>query len=243
MFDIHCHILPGIDDGADILDDTIKMAALAVKGRCSGIVCTPHQRPGSDYEIKMLPFVTKKLQELLLRHGIRLSLFAGQEIFLDDDSAERLIAGEYLTLNGSAYPLVEFDFEGEGREPMKLLEKLVTKGFIPVVAHPERYDFVASDIRAAEYIRSMGCVLQLNKGSFKGAFGNAAYKCARKMMDEGLADVVASDAHGPYMRTPYLADIHEYLSTEWSGDYADLLLRENPFRIIKNLRVKRRGQI
>ena len=243
MIDIHCHILPGIDDGADILDDTIKMAALAKRGGCDAIVCTPHQRPDCDYEIKMLPLVTKKLQELLLRHGIGISLYAGQEILLDDESLERLLAGEYLTINGSVYPLVEFGFEEPARGPMRLLERLIGKGFIPVVAHPERYDFVAGDIRTAFAMREMGCVLQLNKGSFRRAFGHAAYVCARRLADERLCDVVASDAHGPYVRTPYLADIHEYISTEWSVEYADLLLSENPLRIISGRRVKRYGGI
>ena len=242
MFDIHCHILPGVDDGADILADTLKMAEIAVSGRCSGLVCTPHFRPDSDYEYKMLPYVVKKLGELMARHGIRLALYPGQEIFLDDKSADMLIAGELLTLNGSVYPLVEFEFSGAERRAFRLLDRLIAKGFVPVVAHPERYDFIEDRQGAAEELRTMGCVLQLNKGSFRGAFGERALKCAHKLMDSGLADVVASDAHGPYLRTPYLADIHELISTEWSIGYADLLLKHNPFMIIQNRRVERYGK-
>ena len=240
MFDIHCHIIPGIDDGADILADTLKMAELAVSGRCSGIICTPHCRPDCDYDVSMLPLVVKKLGELLVRRGIRLSLYPGQEILLDETSAGRLISGELLTLNGSVYPLVEFEFEGAERMAFRLLDRLVAHGFVPVIAHPERYDFI-SKRGAADELRAMGCVLQLNKGSFKGAFGDMAMKNARMLMDDRLADAVASDAHGPYFRTPYLADVHEYISTEWSIGYADLLLRDNPFRIITNRRIERFG--
>ncbi len=242
MFDIHCHILPGVDDGADILADTLKMAEIAVAGRCSGLVCTPHYRPDSDYEYKMLPLVVKKLGELVARHGIKLALYPGQEIFLDDRSCDMLLSGELLTINGSVYPLVEFAFEGAERQAFRLLDRLVTHGFVPVVAHPERYDFI-SKRGAAEELRAMGCVLQLNKGSFKGAFGSMASGNARSLTDAGLADVIASDAHGPYVRTPYLADIHEYISTEWSIGYADLLMKNNPFRIIMNRRIERYGGV
>lgn len=237
MFDIHCHILPGIDDGAELIDDTLKMAEIAVKGRCSAVICTPHFNEDSDYEYKMLPMVVKKLEELLLRHRIRLSVYAGQEILLNGRNVEMLISGELLTLNGSAYPLVEFDFGESYSNAKRRLERLVEVGFVPVLAHPERYEFISAP-RAYE-LRCMGCVLQINKGSYSGAFGERAMNYAHELTNEGLADVVASDAHGPYRRTPYLADIHEYISTEWSIGYADLLLKHNPYRIINNRRIIR----
>ncbi len=239
MFDIHCHLLPGIDDGADILADTIRMAEIAVGGRCSGIICTPHFTHRSDYDQKMLPFVVSKLSEVLTRHKIRIAVYPGQEIMLDDETAEMLIAGELLTLNGSDYALVEFPFDIESRPAFRLLDKIAAHDLVPVVAHPERYAFVNGNIANALELREMGCLLQLNKGSYKGAFGESARLCARRLTDRGLADVVASDAHGPYVRTPYLADVHELISSEWSPAYADLLLKYNPYMIINGRSIKR----
>lgn len=239
MFDIHCHILPGIDDGADILADTIKMAEIAVGGRCSGIICTPHFTHRSDYDHKMLPYVVSKLSEVLTRHKVRLAVYPGMEILLDDLTADMLIGGELLTLNSSRYALVEFQFDIEARRAFGLLDRLTAHGIVPVVAHPERYDFVNSRIENALELRDMGCVLQLNKGSYKGAFGDDAYFAAKRLTELGLADIIASDAHGPYVRTPCLSDIHELVSSEWSLEYADLLLKYNPFMVISDRPIKR----
>lgn len=237
MFDIHCHILPGVDDGAQILDDTLKMALAASENRTSAIICTPHYGKYTEYEYKMLPYVTSKLEELLLRHKIKLSLYAGQEILLTDDTVEMLISHELLTLNNSVYPLVEFDFYETPQRALKFLDKLLINKLVPVIAHPERYELISLDI--AREFREMGCVLQVNKGSYMGSFGRRAEKYAYLLTDTGLCDVVASDAHGQYKRTTNLSAVHEYISTEWSVEYADLLLKENPFRIMTNRRILR----
>ena len=83
-------------------------------------------------------------------------------------------------------------------------------------------------------MKNMGCLLQLNKGSIKGGFGRGAYLASLQMLESRTADIVASDAHGPFVRTPFISDAHEFISESFSADYADILLKKNPNRILKN---------
>lgn len=105
------------------------------------------------------------------------------------------------------------------------------------MAHPERYAFVAETPEAADQLKATGAFLQLNKGSLKGAFGRTAFQTAHRLLAERKADFIASDAHSPYVRTPYLGDAHELVSEHYSIDYADFLLRDNPFRVIRNQKI------
>ena len=109
---------------------------------------------------------------------------------------------------------------------------------MPVVAHPERYAFVAEDGSAPLRLKKAGCLLQINKGSLKNKFGDHAYAVSQALIRHELADFVASDAHSPYMRTPYLADAYEIVCELHSEQYADILLTSNPQKVLKNEKIK-----
>jgi len=235
MFDLHCHILPGVDDGADTLEESVKMAALAASGGVRGIVATPHANlPGGfeNYWNSMLLHAVDQLQKTLNRENIRIRLYTGQEIFLTEEVPSLLEAGRLLTINRSRFVLAEFDFGEEFSRAQKLLSGLLEAGYTPIVAHPERYRFMLAVPAAAEQLRSMGCLLQINRGSLLGAFGSKVQKTAHFLCRNRLADVVASDGHSPYVRTPYLQDIRDLLGELYSESYAEILLHDNPYRIL-----------
>ncbi len=237
MYDIHCHICYGCDDGAEDLETAVRMVALASEKGTRGIAVTPHCNvPGSytNYWSGELAAKIDTLRSAVEERGIDAEIYPGQEIFCTSGAAGLLESGKLITLNNSRYPLVEFDFYEYSDSVYAKLRELVSKGYVPVVAHPERYAFISEERDAAAILKSMGCLLQINKGSLDGRFGPAAYFAADDIMRRHLADVIASDAHSPYMRTPDMRHIHEKVCEEYSYEYADILFEQNPLRILED---------
>lgn len=241
MIDIHCHILPGADDGSGGMEDSIEMAQMARDSGVRGIVATPHANlPGmcDNYWSPEMEGRLAQLQGRLRQLGIDAAIYPGQEIFLASGYIEALKRGRLIGLNHSRYLLVEFDMQEPAGAAYGKLGQVVAEGYVPIVAHPERYGFVQEDGDAARRLKDMGCLLQLNKGSFKGSFGRRAMTAAHRIMGRRMADIVASDAHSQYRRTTYLAEIHELISVQYSYEYANLLLEGNPGRVVRNLEVE-----
>ena len=237
MLDIHCHICYGCDDGAEDLETAVEMVRLARQAGTTGIAATPHCNvPGSYNNLwsKSLNSKVENLRAELEKRGIDVKIYAGQEIFCTDDTIKLLKAGNLITLNHTKYPLVEFDFFEYAEFVYEKLRILTAEGYVPVVAHPERYAFVNEDKNAAAVIKKLGCLLQINKGSLEGRFGKEAFDASHSIIARSLADVVASDAHSPYMRTTDMSQTHEIICEDYSYDYAELLLNINPARILNN---------
>lgn len=235
MIDIHCHILYGVDDGAELLDESIKMAENAVAGGTKTLVVTPHCNVPKSFQNYVDEEFLKRfedLEELIANENIPLKLLRGQEIYCNDRALSLLKKRKLLTINDTDYVLLEFDFDENSENIFRRLEGIVSAGYMPIIAHPERYRFLQEDYSCIVRLKDLGCLIQLNKGSVFGVFGQKAQMFAHMILNDELADVVASDAHSPYMRTPYLREVHEYISVHFSIDYADLLLAENPQKII-----------
>ena len=231
MIDLHSHILPELDDGAQSLEDSLAMARMAVESGVTSMVATPHCAEDRRQEVYE---AWKLLREALKESGIPLRLFAGMEIFGAPDTAKLLQEGKLFTLNGSRYPLIEFDFHSSGEEETRILRSVRKAGFRPVVAHPERYSYVQRDPELINYWFRMGCLLQVNRGSLLGRFGPRAQATAYELVERGFATVIASDAHSRNYRTPWMEDVWKLLNREISPICARTLLRENPRKIIKD---------
>lgn len=237
MIDIHCHILYGVDDGADTLAETLEMAKMAYNSGTKVIAVTPH----SNLLGEKRNFWNDGLKDRFLEvkaavkaAGIPVQLLSGQEIFGKGEVAELLVKGDLITLNGSRYPLVEFPFKERSENVFNKLESIIAEGYVPIVAHPERYSFVTENFDSLLKLRKMGCLVQINTGSIEGNFGRNAKSIAIKMLKMHEVDVVASDAHSPFMRTPDLSFAHEYISENYSMDFAERLLVRNPKAILEN---------
>lgn len=240
MVDIHCHILPGFDDGADNFEEAVRMARIAVDSGTKAIIATPHSNiPGSyqNYCSQRYVDTYRALKQRIEEENIPLQIYSGHEIFAAGDIAGMIKAGKLLTLRNSYYPLIEFSFRENAEVVYRKLRELIIEGFTPIVAHPERYGFVVEDSSAPVKLKKMGCLLQVNKGSLKGSFGNDVYEAAVNLISQELADFVASDAHGPYQRNTYLVDSYEIISGIKSDDYARQLLSINPRKIIRNEKI------
>lgn len=237
MLDIHCHICYGSDDGAENLETAVEMVGQAFEHGTEGIVATPHCNVPGTYENYWGEELHEKVRQLraeLQAREIPVEIYTGQEIFCTNQTAKLLTSGELITLNHSRYPLVEFDFFEYPESVYAKLRMITAEGYTPIVAHPERYDFVSEEEDAIYKLKNLGCLLQINKGSLEVRFGRDAFFASRRMLELRLADVIASDAHSPYMRTPNMQSVHELICEEYSYDYAELLLIRNPRRIIQD---------
>ena len=231
MIDLHSHILPRLDDGSQNMEESLAMAQIAVESGVRSMVATPHCAQGRAREVYSGWLL---LREALEDAGIPLRVYPGMEILGTPDTARLLQEGQLFTVNGSRYPLVEFLFQATAREITDILESVVQAGFLPLIAHPERYECVHQDPGCINTWKKMGCLFQVNRGSLLGRFGSTAQDMAFSLVDRGFATVVASDAHSPRMRTPWLRDVYGMLDEEFSPVAARYLLRRNPRSILRD---------
>ncbi len=234
MIDLHCHILPGVDDGADSLDDALQMARMATDSGVRTIVTTPHRHLPWQTEDADTAGALVRLQQAVREAGIPLELLPGAENFCGPDFSELLARREVQPLGDSRYLLMEFYFD-EGPERMeRCFARAARQGYVPVVAHPERYDAAYRDPDLVPRWFRQGYVIQLNKGSILGRLGSRAETVSRFLLERGFAHAVASDAHAPDARTTHMTQVLRHLENRYAPDYARILLNRNPERIIRD---------
>lgn len=231
MIDLHCHILPGLDDGSGSLDESIEMAAMAADQGVRHIVATPHCLTGSAPDV--IDGVAM-LRELLQEAQIPIRLYAGMEIFGSFDTARLLQERKLLTLNGSRYPLIEFSFYTDGTAETEILQTVIDAGYTPLVAHPERYEYILQQPRLINQWKKMGCLFQVNRCSLLGRYGEDIQMMALELVERGFAAAVATDAHSSKVRTPRARDAYEMLYHSVSPVAAETLMIHNPKKIITN---------
>ena len=236
MTDIHCHILPNFDDGASSLEESLKMARMAEATGITTIVSTPHF-PGRPDFLQRLPAILEKyrmLRDAIAREGLALKLLPGAEILCLPETPQMARQKTLPTLGNTDYLLAEFYFDETAGYMSDMLLNLSRAGYRPVVAHPERYRAVQQDPSLAEFWFRQGYVLQLNKGSLLGSFGNRVEATAAELLEQGLAHLIASDAHGSTSRTTHMTTLIHYLQNHCDEGYTDILLNRNPGRLIEN---------
>ena len=241
MVDIHAHILPGVDDGAADMNSALHMAAMAVESGVTTLAVTPHCMDFEDREnfwgdelaAEMLRFHSR-----LKKEKIPLRIVAGMEIFGTRKTPGLLREGKLIGINGSDYPLVEFAFYNYAAQATDIIEKIAMMGMRPVIAHPERYEYVQEDPSLLNLWTEMGCLFQINKGSLLGSFGRTEMLMAYDLVERGFAFAVASDAHSPVVRTTWMKDVQRLLKEEFSEETAKKLLDTNPAKIIRNEKIR-----
>lgn len=242
MIDIHCHIMPGVDDGASDFAETVSMADTARICGVTDIIVTPHCNvPNSyaNYYGDEYRGAFSALEAILKEHGVKMTLHQGMEVFATNDIAALYERGDVITLAGSRYMLVEFDFDDDAWRVKDVLESLSAKGVVPIIAHPERYFMVQDDPQFAIDWVGMGCLLQLNRTSIIGRMNESSTVVAHELLSVRAAHFVATDSHGVFSRTTELFDAYDLIAENYSERWAHILMEENPRRVIENKRVKR----
>lgn len=237
MIDIHCHILPGIDDGSESLEDSLIMAEMAVKSGVQVLAATPHSNQEDffeNYETESLRKLYLDLEAELRREKIPLQIVRGMEIFSSGDMIEKIKKGRLISLNSSRYYLIEFPFDSPPWVIQNVVEDVLKLGSTPVIAHPERYYCVQDNPNYLFEWRMMGALAQMNKSSVLGRFGSHTAKAAEVLLECNMITCIASDAHRPYVRTTDMREIEEFLEDYFPMEYRDLLMEHNPGCILQN---------
>lgn len=197
LCDLHCHLVPGVDDGARTLEDAVEMARALVDLGFTTVAPSPHARP--EFPSYSRETVEARLGELrtgLERAGVKLALGTNAENFLDDAFLRGLGTPEARLLGAGRYVLVELPHTAPVPTLTDLLFRIRVKGVTPVLAHPERCLEFERKGRAAEAVRA-GALLQLDVGALTGRYGGTAKKLARSFLEDGLYTLGATDLHGP----------------------------------------------
>jgi protein-tyrosine phosphatase len=213
LIDLHCHILPGVDDGARDLATSLVMARTAVADGIELIACTPHILPGVyNNSGPVIRAAVDRLQAEIEHAGIPVRLTFGADVHLAPGLSEQLKAGQALALHGTRY----FLFEPPHHVAPPRLEdqtfELLTAGYVPILTHPERLTWIETQYAMIERLARNGVLLQITAGSFTGRFGSRPKYWAERLLDDGLCHVLATDAHDPERRPPRLAQARDIVA-------------------------------
>ena len=220
MIDLHCHLLPGIDDGPENMEESLALAQSAVDQGITHVLCTPHHNNGR-YENPKSSIIAAvaELQIALDEAQIPLTVLEGQEVRITGELIKDLNEDNLLFTDlNDTYLLIEFPSGDVPAFSETLLFELRGMGKIPVIVHPERNRFFMEDPDRLIPFLEMGCLAQLTAPSIVGIFGKKIQKTAHEMVDRNLVQMVASDAHGVAKRQFYLKEAYEIIKQDWGKE-------------------------
>jgi protein-tyrosine phosphatase len=226
MVDIHSHILPGLDDGAKSLEDSLGMLKIAVAGGTTDIVGTPHANTEFTFDPAL---VAQKLAELSAAAGQSIRIYTGCDFHLQYENIQDALENPTkYTINHKNYLLVEFSDLMIFNTTGDIFYQLRSAGILPVVTHPERNWLLQKRFEAISEWVTEGACLQVTGQSLTGRFGRHAKEFAEKLMKAGMVHFIASDAHGCDDRTPDLREAFDYVSERYGAKRAERLFVINP---------------
>ncbi len=236
MIDLHCHLLPGIDDGAPDLEVALAMARMAAADGVTTTCCTPHIYPGL-YE-NSGPDILWRVDDLrtaLATAGVPLGLSHGADVHLVPEVLSGLRTGRVLPLAGSRYVLIE---PSHTVRPPRFLEsvfELTAAGYVSIITHPERLTWVDQHYDDFIALARGGAWLQITGGALLGRFGPKATKYAERFVGDGWCDVIASDGHSTGRRAPVLAEARARAERLMGADEARRMVVDRPEAVLANL--------
>lgn len=231
--DIHTHLLFGVDDGADDEDEMHAIADAAYKSGTRLICCTPHFHPGyfgNNRDRSAASF--ERFAAYAEETYPDMTVYLGNEIRYDPECVSWLSDGACRTLNKTRYVLVDFSEVAEGKLIENGLNRLLNAGYIPVLAHAERYRALHGKLSTIYSYRDRGVVIQADTQSLFGGFGFAIRRQCRKLLAEGLIDIFSSDAHDCTSRPPEMDECYNFILKKYGSDRADALCRENAAKLM-----------
>lgn len=231
MIDIHCHILPGIDDGSKDIEESLEMAKIAKADGISHIFATPHIMDGS-YDNKRADIIAV-FNNLKTRIPEGITLFYGADVRVCLDMMKKIEMGEIPTLNGTGYLMLELPAYTLPPHIDNLIFNLRQRRIIPIITHPERHAILMRDISSLTKFRGYDAMFQITAMSITGDFGREVQKACLAMIKADLADFVATDAHDPMKRPPILSRAYDEIKRRFDNDTAESLFLHNPMKIME----------
>ncbi len=212
MIDIHSHILPGIDDGAQGMEESIEMARLYLKNGIDKVIVTPHYIEGAgSTTLNENKVVLKKLKHVLKEEGIELELYIGNEIYVTPDILNYVIEKRVATLNETKYVLIELPMYDMPRYIENIIYELCLKEYVPIIAHPERNIRIQQDPNILYGFIMGGALAQINLPSLEGRYGEASKVTGELLLNHNMIHFIGTDAHSPRVRSPRIEESLEIL--------------------------------
>ncbi len=233
LTDLHCHMMPYVDDGAQNSYEALQMLICAAESGVSTIVLTPHYRtkyfetPNSELGRQF-----ERLQLVVSEHELPLKLLLGREYYYDDTVAELLLKRQVISFGKANCVLLEFSYHA----PFSVLFDAVTiatrQGYRPILAHVERYNAVLMNPDILPMLRKEGALIQINAGSVIGQDGLSIKRFCRALMRKNVVNFIASDAHNMVNRKPNLSECLKYVERKMGFDYAQEIFSAHPNQVI-----------
>lgn len=233
IIDLHSHVLPGLDDGAENMEESIRMLRLAWGQGIKGVVATPHY--SNDFTNicvnKIRALCTEVQEKICVELKAEFHVWPGQEIMYSEDAVRLLDEGKLLTIADSGYVLVEFLPETVYSYIFRAVKELILAGYHPIIAHAERYQALRDQEKLQE-IRAQGAYIQLNFRSAGGRWYNETTKWCRKVLREGSVDFLGTDMHNIKERGPETGRAVAWMSKSLDCDYTEAVLKGNALKIL-----------
>lgn len=237
MIDIHSHIINGIDDGSKTIEESISLLKQMKKLGINVIVATPHYITGTSYTSDNYSKKCRlaKIKEILENGDIGLDLYLGNEVFIDHDIDKLVKDNEIATINGSKYILIEFPRNSKVLDLTDILFNLRSKGYVPIIAHPERYVFLQEDYKVINEFLEMGCLFQGNLENAVSKYGKNPEKVFWYMLKNNKYQFLATDIH--HDTDPLFKNYSKIQSSivKFVGEEKFYTLTHiNPMKVLKN---------
>ncbi len=230
LTDMHCHLLPYVDDGAENLQQAVHLLNLQVEQNVSTVFLTPHYRKGmfetADDKIEAQ---YNRLLELTQKSNLPLTLYLGREYYIGKSFLEKLAQGNVFPLGNSKHILIEFSTRPQEKEVLlKYVNAILSTGYTPLIAHVERYPITKNEPEILNELHELGAKLQMNAEVFLGNGGFWHKRYCMQLIKKYPIDFIASDSHDINMRTPNLGDCANYLKKKLPNALWQKIFIENP---------------
>lgn len=234
-FDMHSHILPGIDDGADTLQETCRMLDMAYKEGIRYICATPHYRRNIEAEaVEKFRKVFSAVQKETKKRYPDMLLFAGNELLYSYGIAEDLDMHKALTLNAGRYALIEFLPDASYKTVCRGLEELMSHCYVPVIAHVERLGCLYRQWDRLETLKNMYIVFQMNTSSITGGMLDIKARYCRRLIKSGYIDILGTDCHNAAGRSPKYREAAQWIEKNCGEQALLKLTYDNPKAILND---------
>ena len=235
MIDLHCHMLPGIDDGAPTLEVALAMARCAAADGITHVACTPHIYPGLyENDREGIAAAIAAFRTVLAEEDIALTLVIGADTHLTPDLLDGIRKRRIPTLNDTRYLLFEPPHHVAPPRLEESVFNLMAAGIVPVVTHPERLSWIDTHYAVFGRMVHAGALMQITAGSVTGRFGRRPKYWAERMLDEGQVHLLATDAHHIDKRPPLLAEARDAAAKRLGDAEAIHLVLTRPRGILDN---------
>lgn len=234
-FDIHNHILPGVDDGAQNIEEAMQMIELAHNEGTESLILTPHYTRGRNkYTLEELRQRFTEFETEVHKKYPAMKLYLGNEVLYEDGVVEDLKNGLIQTMNNTKYVLVEFNIRIPYNQMYEAIRKITHARFRPIIAHVERYHCLTKHIDRLDELIGMETNFQMNISSVYGGLMDEKARWCKKLVKEGYISFFGTDAHDLENRAPYVKDYTEWIRKKCGEDYLEQAFYENPERMIHN---------